>query len=486
MNKNNSHEEPNKIRQLQLFPIEFGVKPAYYRFLQSDLGQLWQKIPFDSLAQSIVQCAKKQGSHVPQWGWFNIQGALASQVLKSYYNGLSDEKLLEKLNQCEVYQWFCFMQLKGDEQIKDKDIFWRWRMFLGSHMDLDSLNVVQLQAWKGEIEHPHFRMGDATAYEVFIAYPTSVKLLWQSCEWIYDAVAKIGKSLGLGSLKREYRHYEDQLARQRSYEKSRRKTHAQTLSRIRQLLFWLNKGLDLIKPLLVLHQQKSEVEIGFRPLKERFISRFETIEKVYDQQKQLFDNPKESIKDRIVSLHQPHIRPIVRGKELKRVEFGPKVHMLRIGGINLIEKFSFDNFNEGTRFEKACTAYDELTGKCHQFGADQIYATNSNRRFATQNHIATCFKVKGKLPADEDKKQDKIKAIQTIHTIRATHMEGSFGNEKQHYDLLKIKTKTPETQLAYLFCAILTANAMTLVGREKKRNKQLAKMAKSKPTARAA
>ena len=210
---------------------------------------------------------------------------------------------------------------------------------------------------------------------------------------------------------------------------------------------------------LALYQQKSEVEIGFRPLKERFISRFETIEKVYNQQKQLFDNPKESIKDRIVSLHQPHIRPIVRRKELKKVEFGPKVNMLRIGGINLIEKFSFDNFNEGTRFEKACTAYDELTGKCHQSSADQIYATNSNRRFATQNHIATCFKVKGKLPADEDKKRDKKKAI---------------------------KTKTPETQLAYLFCAILTANAMTLIYREKKRNKQLAKMAKSKPTARAA
>ncbi len=50
MNKNNSHEEPNKIRQLQLFPIEFGVK----------------------------------------WGWFDIRGAIASQVLKSYYNGLRE------------------------------------------------------------------------------------------------------------------------------------------------------------------------------------------------------------------------------------------------------------------------------------------------------------------------------------------------------------------------------------------------------------
>ena len=487
MNKNNSHEEPNKIRQLQLFPIEFGVKPAFHRFLQSDLGQLWQKIPFDTLAQSIAQSAKKQGSHVPQWGWLDIRGALASQVLKSYYNGLSDNKLLEKLNQCEVYQWFCFMHLRDDEQIKDKDLFWRWRVFLGSHMDLDSLNVVQLQAWKGELEHPHLRLSDATAYEVLIAYPSSVKLLWQSCEWIFESIAKISKHLGVGSLKKQYRRYEDQLPRQRAYDKSRRKTHAQTRNRIGQLLFWLNKGLGLLKPLVVLHQQKSEVEIGFQPLKERFIHRLKTIEKVYSQQKQLFDNPKESVKDRIVSLHQPHIRPIVRGKELKKVEFGPKVNMLRIGGINLIEKFSFDNFNEGTRFEKVCIAYEELTGKCQQCGADQIYATNSNRRFATQNHIATCFKVKGKLPADEDKKKDKIKGIKTIHTIRATHMEGSFGNEKKHYDLLKIKTKTPKTQLAYLFCAILTANAMTLVGREKKGNKQNKQMAnKSKPNARAA
>lgn len=103
--------------------MNLGLSRRIIVFLQSDLGQLWQKIPFDSLAQSISQCAKKQDFHVPQWGWFDIRGAIASQVLKSYYNGLSDEKLLEKLNQCEVYQWFCFMQLRDDEQIKDKDIF---------------------------------------------------------------------------------------------------------------------------------------------------------------------------------------------------------------------------------------------------------------------------------------------------------------------------------------------------------------------------
>jgi len=46
---------------------------------------------------------------------------------------------------------------------------------------------------------------------------------------------------------------------------------------------------------------------------------------VYRQQQWLFDNNKQSIEDRIVSLSQPHIRPIVRGKAGKSVEFGAKL-----------------------------------------------------------------------------------------------------------------------------------------------------------------
>jgi hypothetical protein len=42
------------------------------------------------------------------------------------------------------------------------------------------------------------------------------------------------------------------------------------------------------------------------------------------QQLWLFENKKQSIEDRIVSLSQPHIRPIVRGKAGKKVEFGAK------------------------------------------------------------------------------------------------------------------------------------------------------------------
>ena len=58
-----------------------------------------------------------------------------------------------------------------DEPIKDKNLGWRWRAYIGQYMNLDSFNLVQLQAWKGELEHPHLRLTDATAYETPYCVP---------------------------------------------------------------------------------------------------------------------------------------------------------------------------------------------------------------------------------------------------------------------------------------------------------------------------
>ena len=44
---------------------------------------------------------------------------------------------------------------------------------------------------------------------------------------------------------------------------------------------------------------------------------------------------RESIPDRIVSVSKPYIRPIVRGKETKSVEFGAKCNNMLIDGISL-------------------------------------------------------------------------------------------------------------------------------------------------------
>jgi len=75
------------------------------------------------------------------------------------------------------------------------------------------------------------------------------------------------------------------------------------------------------------------------------------IKQVHRQQEFLLDNPPSALKDRIVSLHKPYLRPIVRGKEKKPVEFGAKAHVLQVYGLTFIDKLDFNAFNECTRLK---------------------------------------------------------------------------------------------------------------------------------------
>src|SRR5690606_27041687 len=127
-------------------------------------------------------------------------------------------------------------------------------------------------------------------------------------------------------------------------------------------------------------------------------------------------------KNRIISLHKDYLRPIVRGKEIKSVEFGAKVNKIQIGGISFIEHISFNAFNEGTRFKSSVYLAQSLSHrKTLVAGADAIYATNANRRFASSENIKTDFKPKG--PKRKDRKQqDQLKGL--IQKERATRLEG--------------------------------------------------------------
>ncbi|WP_345194044.1 transposase, partial [Algibacter agarivorans] len=189
----------------------------------------------------------------------------------------------------------------------------------------------------------------------------------------------------------------------------------------------------------------------------RFYTTLATIRKVYTQQYMLFTTG-EKPKGRIVSLSKSYLRPIVRGKEIKAVEFGAKVNKLQIDGVNFIQKISFDNFNEGTQFKNTIYKAQGLTKiKVDIAGADAIYATNKNRVFATSNKIQTDFKPKGK-PSKHHKTQKKLKAM--ITKERASRLEGSFGKEKEHYHLKKIKAKTKTTEILWIFFGMHTANAL--------------------------
>ncbi len=182
----------------------------------------------------------------------------------------------------------------------------------------------------------------------------------------------------------------------------------------------------------------------------------DTIRTIYSQQHELLYGNRENVKHWIVSLHKPYVRAIIRRKEVKPVEFGTKVHKVQVGGLSFIEHLSYDNFNEGTRLKQSVAFHQKYVGKCNQLAADAICATNENRRYCNSMDIATSFIPKGK----QGKLEVQKSAMRSVlSTIRATVLKGSFGNEKNHYLLQKVKARIEASEIAWIFFGMLTANA---------------------------
>lgn len=170
-----------------------------------------------------------------------------------------------------------------------------------------------------------------------------------------------------------------------------------------------------------------------------------------------------------MSIDRHYLRPIIRGKETKSVEFGAKVNNIQIDGISFIEHISFKAFNEGVRLKDCIHLQQQLTKvRVKALAADSIYANNANRKFCTKYHISTSFKRKGRAAKDEPLR--KILRSE-LSRERATRLEGSFGTQKQHYSLARIKARNRKTEMLWIFFGIHTANAVCMIEKvEKKKN----------------
>lgn len=382
-------------------------------------------------------------------GFLSPSGRFRVLLLK-HYQGLSDEKLVIALNTNWSYQLFCGLSLGVGEFIKDKTFVTRIRAELSPKWSLihDALRAY----WSKHLTADELKaiLMDATCYESYIRYPTDVKLLWESNEWIHHRMAELCKLLGIRQPRNKYSDVERDY---NSYAKTRKKPHKTTKKMRKRLLYLLEKLITQLQAIFNRHQ--------INWMGERFYEQFKVIKTVLQQQTYLIEKPDSSLPDRIVSLSKSFIRPIVRGKETKRVEFGAKGHLLLCGGLAWIEKLSFKPFHEGIRFKKTILEHQRIHRvTLKMVGADGIYSNNTNRKYATQKQITTNFSKKGgKMSLQE--KQAKI----LIHNARASQMEGVFGNPKNHYLLNKIRAKTEPTEEGWICFGILTANVVKLANK---------------------
>jgi len=441
-----------KIRRIYDTTQEFNfISPQkefslYWKSFQlSELGRIYQAIPWRELTKSLKIRDKRKGPD----RIFSPEGMLALMFLKSYV-GCSDRKLISYLNGNIDFQMFCGIFL-GPERINNFKIVSDIRCHLSRCLDIKRLQEVLATYWKPYLKETNIMLEDATCYETSMRYPTNVKLLWESTEWSYHQLKLICKYL---KIRMPRNKYEEQWNKYNNYSHKRKKTHKETLKRTRSLLYLLEKIVMLLNGIENQYQGQFVLPRGY-------YEKIKTIRKVLKQQQEIFETGK-SVPDRIVSISKAYIRPIVRGKEVKAVEFGAKVNMIQFDGINFIEHLSFNAFNEGTRLVKSIRYGRSLFGKITHISADDIYATNANRKYSTSAHIVTNFKRKGRAGKHEEHRQIISRELRKERTIR---MEGSFGTEKEHYGLQKIKAKTEANEILWIFFGVHTANAVQIAKR---------------------
>lgn len=440
--------------QLTLFNPDTFLSIRWRMFQNTELGRLHSSLPLEELAALLPKRRTQRGAQP----WFDNCGKVALQFLKSY-TGLSDERLLERINTDWAYQLFCGIQLDANEQIRDKDLIWQTRVWVSRHLDIEQAQPVLIQHWKPWMKDLHIGLTDATCYESYIKYPTDVKLLWDCIDWLHKQIKFFSKTL---RIRRPRSRYKEQARKQQSYERLKKKPYKKRQSRRRQLLHLCGKLYVQLGDLLLMWTEEEGQEVDHRQHE-----RYQTIGRIYEQQRYLHDHPGEQLPDRIVSLYKPYIRCIVRGKENKRVEFGAKVNTWQVDGLNFIEHFSYKPFNEGIRLKKGIAFHRRHFGKLRQVGADDIYANNANRRYCTRGQIATCFKPKGRRTANATLRQQEDQARKSIRRARGTILEGSYGNDKNHYGLRKVKARNEITEQAWIFFGMMTANAVKIAKRKR-------------------
>ncbi len=391
------------------------------RFLQADLGQLYLAIPFERLAAHIPAPKQKTSGRGCK-PWLDVKGGIALLIPKHYTN-LGNETLVERINTDWGVQLFCGILLKPDEIIEDGDLPGKWRGYIGRRLDIDKLQkelAGYRKPWTGQT---NISSEDATCYESRIECPTDIKLLWRGCNYTYLPYQQYRKELKLRKSRVNYGKYKKLFL---NYQRCKKKSRRKEKKLRKQILMFLHR---LFEPGIGL-KKKYKIHLSHKERK-----RVNTIITLYDQRhKKAYGGQGGPIKDRTVPLWKPYIRPIVRGGEVKPVGFGERVNPARagqVGGISFIQHFSYDAFNEGAQLKNAGEKHKELFGECTRHSAGAVYATNGNRKYCTQNNIVNNFVPKGK-QKEHHAGQSKIMRG-ALNRQRGTVLEGSFGNEKNHY-----------------------------------------------------
>jgi hypothetical protein len=381
--------------------------------------------------------------------------ALGACLIQAEY-GYSDEETAKMIQEHAYLQYFCgYREYDDSKPPFDASlmVYFRKRLtpeVLGEINEMIIAKAKPAKAEKQEADRDDDQdsgnsgtmIVDATCAPSNIKYPQDTALLneaREAAEKLIDVLHTPGTVKPRTYRKEAHKEY-------LKFSRRRKRTKSHVRKAIRKQLGYLSRDLGHIDTL----------RSDGKTLDGKLSVRLETIRKVYGQQKYMYDNHTHSVEDRIVSLSQPFIRPIVRGKAGKPVEFGAKLDISVCDGWARLEVLSFDAYNEALNLQAMAERYRERTGHYpRRILADKIYRNRDNLAYCKSHHIRLSGPALGR-PKKDDSRGDKKEAY--TDACERIEVERRFSLAKRKCGLGLIMTKLEETVSHSIAMSIVVLN----------------------------
>lgn len=297
---------------------------------------------------------------------------------------------------------------------------------------------------------------DATCTPADVAYPTDLNLLNEArekTEKIIDAMHApfVGREFKPRTYRQEARKAYLFVAKQKK--PGIRKIH----KAIGQQLRYLRRNLRTIE------QMASQGRLRY--LSKRLYRLLLVVQELYRQQWWMYEDHSHRICHRIISLSQPHVRPIVRGKTKSPVEFGAKVSISLVNGFSFVEKIGWEAYNE------SCDLIEQIERYRQRFGfypesthVDQIYKTRENRAYCQSKGIRLSGPMLGR-PTEDAERLKTQRAICRQDEIDRIPIEGKFGQGKRRFTLARIMAKLAITSETVIMVSFMVMNLEKILSR---------------------
>lgn len=446
--------------------------------------RLSQMIPWHQFEDEYCATLSKKGQGPPA---FSVRMALAALIIKERLR-LSDEECVEQIRENPYLQLFCGLKEFSNKAPFHPTMYVHFRKRFPADV-LNRINeaIVEKAVQKsnkddnknpsdgGSSEQNPSNKGkllmDATCAPADITFPTDIKLLNAAREKSEKIIDVLHQSRGKGHKKpRSYR-----IKARKAYlavAKSKRLSDNKLRKALRSQLGYLQRNLKSI--------DKLSKTTTLSVLSRKQYCDLLVISEVYRQQQLMYNQRSRRIDDRIVSISQPHVRPIKRGKAGNDTEFGAKLSVSMVDGYAFVDRTSFNNFNECNELQDQVNAYKRRFGAYPKsVHADRIYRTRDNLRFCNKHGIRLSGPRLGRPPKMTPENATRLKA--EIDIARKDErdripIEGKFGQAKRKFGINRVMTKlasTTETAIALCFLVMnlekwLTAIFLFLFFKEQK------------------